>query len=80
VTAYLLDSYPTAAPEIAGFLNFARVIGGFSVGYFQSPWGEKSGYATSFGVQAAIVGCAMIIVVVLQRFGAGWRASGGQPV
>ncbi|MCJ1483012.1 hypothetical protein MMC06_003178, partial [Schaereria dolodes] len=32
ITAYALDSYPTASPEVSGFLNFARVLGGFTVG------------------------------------------------
>ncbi|KAH6986743.1 hypothetical protein EDB80DRAFT_874777 [Ilyonectria destructans] len=61
ITAYLLDSYPGAACEVAGFLNFARTIGGFAVGYFQQPWGEKQGYGTSFGIQAAVLGVALAI-------------------
>lgn len=38
VTAYVLDSYPTAPAEVSGWANFARAIGGFGVGYFQQPW------------------------------------------
>lgn len=79
ITAYALDCYPSASGEVAGLLNFARVIGGFSVGYFQEPWGLKSGYGTSFGVQAAIVGAATILLACIQRFGPTIRAkSGGQ--
>ena len=32
ITAYALDSYPTAAGEVSSLINFARLIGGFSVG------------------------------------------------
>lgn len=80
ITAYLLDSYPTASSEVAGFLNFARVMGGFSVGYFQAPWGAKDGFGLSFGIQAIIVGAAVAIVVVLQLFGDRLRHRGGAVV
>jgi hypothetical protein len=36
VGAYLLDSYPEAAGECAAFINFARTLGGFIVGYVSS--------------------------------------------
>jgi hypothetical protein len=32
IQAYVLDSYPTAAGEVASLINFSRLIGGFSVG------------------------------------------------
>jgi hypothetical protein len=32
IQAYVLDSYPTASGEVASLINFARLIGGFSVG------------------------------------------------
>ena len=76
ITAYALDSFPTASQEVAGFLNFARVIGGFTVGYYQQPWGARDGYSASFGVQAAIVGVAVVIIVILQKFGGTLRAKG----
>jgi hypothetical protein len=76
-TAYLLDSYNSASGEVAGWLNFARVVGGFSVGYFQMPWGLKVGYDKSFGTQAAVVGAALIVLVCVQRFGPALRAKGG---
>lgn len=78
ITAYALDSYPSASGEVAGLLNFSRVIGGFSVGYFQASWGMKEGYGTSFGIQAAIVGVAMIILICIQIFGPKMRTKGGQ--
>ncbi|MCJ1229235.1 hypothetical protein MMC12_005900 [Toensbergia leucococca] len=35
ITAYALESYPTASAEVSGLLNLSRVLGGFTVGYFQ---------------------------------------------
>lgn len=32
ITVYALDSYPTASGEVSSLINFARLIGGFSVG------------------------------------------------
>ena len=80
VTAYALDSYPTASSEVSGLLNFARVIGGFSVGYFQMPWGVKSGFGLSFGIQAIIVAVAVAIIVMLQLYGNVLRQKGGPVV
>ena len=80
ITAYALDSYPTASPEVSGLLNFSRVLGGFTVGYFQQPWGVKDGYDVSFGIQAAIVAVAVIIIICLQRFGGAMRIKGGHIV
>ena len=39
--------------EISALLNLARVLGGFSVAYFQVPWAEKRGALQTFGVEAA---------------------------
>ncbi|KAI9717812.1 MAG: hypothetical protein M1812_004541 [Candelaria pacifica] len=69
ITTYSLDKFPKKPAEVAGILNFARAAGGFSVGYFQQPWGKKSGYEVSFGVQAAIVAAAMGVLVVIQVVG-----------
>jgi hypothetical protein len=55
VTAYALDSYPTGSGEVSGFINSARTVGGFSVGYFQQLWGAQVGFDASFGTQAALV-------------------------
>ncbi|KAK7706850.1 hypothetical protein SLS57_009521 [Botryosphaeria dothidea] len=83
ITAYSLDSFPKASPEIAGLINFSRTIGGFAVGYFQAPWGERVGYNVSFGIQAIVVAVAVCIIVVLHRWGAPLRVKGltiGQPL
>jgi hypothetical protein len=78
ITAYCLDAYPDGSGEVNCFLNFARTIGGFSVGYFQQPWGEKIGYGASFGTQAAIVAAALIILGYLHKFGPPLREQGGR--
>lgn len=77
ITAYALDSYPNAPGELSAFVNFARIIGGFAVGYFQLEWGVRSGFDVSFGVQAAVVGASSIIIVVLHVWGEKIRAKGG---
>lgn len=33
ITAYALDSYPTASGEVSSLINLFRLLGGFSVGY-----------------------------------------------
>ncbi|KAH7119787.1 major facilitator superfamily domain-containing protein [Dendryphion nanum] len=96
ITAYALDSYGSASSEVSGLLNFARgelpvffsdlyaerntVIAGFSVGYFQMPWGLKSGFGLSFGIQAIIVAAAMGIIALLQVYGGKLRTKGGPVV
>ncbi|KAK7409178.1 hypothetical protein QQX98_008671 [Neonectria punicea] len=77
VTAYVLDSYPTAPAEVSGWSNFARAIGGFGVGYFQQPWGAKVGYGESFGTQAGIVGFGVVIVAIVHRYGHSLRVKAG---
>lgn len=59
------------------FMNFARTIAGFSVGYFQAPWGAATGYDVSFGIQAAIVALATGLLICIQIFGGRWREKGG---
>lgn len=44
------------------------------------PWGLKSGFALSFGIQAIIVAVALVIVLVLQLYGGKLRAKGGPVV
>lgn len=78
ITTYALDSYPTRSGEVSCFLNFARVGGGFTVGYFQQSWGSRDGYGVSFGIQAMLVGLAFVILICLHRFGATMRAKGGE--
>lgn len=77
ITAYALDAYPAAAGEVSAFLNFARTIGGFTVGYFQAPWGEASGYGVSFGIQAVVVAVALGILICVNVFGQRMREKGG---
>ncbi|KAF4999954.1 hypothetical protein FDECE_11356 [Fusarium decemcellulare] len=78
VTAYVLDSYPSAPVEVSGWANIARAMSGFSVGYFQEPWGAKVGYDASFGTQAAVVGVSIIMVGIVHRYGHALRLKTGQ--
>lgn len=77
VTAYCLDAYPLAPAEVGGWINFMRVAGGFSVGYFQQPWGERVGYDASFGTQAAIVGFSVVFVLAAHKYGHYLRVRAG---
>ena len=77
-TAYALDCYPNGSGEVSAYLNFARTIGGFSVGYFQQPWGAADGYDVSFGIQAAIVAVATVLLTLIYVYGERMRAKGGQ--
>ncbi|KAJ4988555.1 MFS-type transporter [Stagonosporopsis vannaccii] len=76
VTTYAIDSYPMAPGEVSGYINFMRVIGGFSVGYFQQPWGHAVGYAASFGTQAAITAVAVVPFICLHIYGKALRSKG----
>lgn len=67
--AYAVDSYPGAPAETAGWISFIRVAGGFSVGYYQQPWGAAIGYQNSFGTQAALTGFGMLLVMVAHKYG-----------
>ncbi|MCJ1393458.1 hypothetical protein MMC18_006333 [Xylographa bjoerkii] len=78
VTAYALDCYPQGSGEVSAFVNFARVGGGFAVGYFQQPWGAAQGYGVSFGIQAAIVAGAVGMLTILYLFGERMRKGGRQ--
>ncbi|BGP07381.1 hypothetical protein JCM10049v2_003212 [Rhodotorula toruloides] len=77
ITAYILDVFPSASGEVSAAVNLSRTISGFSVGYFQAPWGEAVGYDVSFGIQAAIVAFAMGLVFVLIAVGERIRKFGG---
>ncbi|KAG1778135.1 major facilitator superfamily domain-containing protein [Suillus placidus] len=55
VYAYCNDCFPRRQGEISALLNLARVLGGFSVAYFQVPWATKSGGIQTYGVEAAYV-------------------------
>jgi hypothetical protein len=65
--AYCSDLLPDRQGEISALLNWARVLGGFSVGYYQVPWAERSGALQVFGVEAAIVvGVTLLVIPTLQ--------------
>ncbi|KAI0345576.1 MFS general substrate transporter [Trametopsis cervina] len=70
VYAYLNDSFPKFQGETSALLNLARILGGFSVTYFQVPWATKHGALQTFGCEAAIVaGIFILIVPALQLKG-----------
>ncbi|BGP15366.1 hypothetical protein JCM10213_001442 [Rhodosporidiobolus nylandii] len=77
VTSYALDVYPSASGEVSALVNLARTISGFSCGYFNVQWGEKSGFDVSFGIQSAIVAFATILVLILIVFGERIRKASG---
>ncbi|KAJ7347580.1 MFS general substrate transporter [Mycena albidolilacea] len=67
VIAYCSDSFPRHHGEVSALINLARVLGGFSVAYFQIPWALKDGALQVLGVEAAIVaGLFLLVVPVLQ--------------
>ncbi|KAK8154006.1 major facilitator superfamily domain-containing protein [Phyllosticta citrichinensis] len=73
ISAYVLDCFPNHASLAAAWINFWRVIGGFSVAYFQMDWVHLSGYSVTFGSQAAIIAAASLSVIATQIWGKGWR-------
>lgn len=78
LNAYLLDSYPEGAGEVAAWLNVARAIGGGVVTYFQSKWVEVSGAKVCFGIEAAICfGSMLLLILPLQTSGKNLRTWGG---
>jgi len=62
--AYANNCFPKHPGEVSALLNLARVLGGFSVAYFQVPWAIKYGALQTFGCEAAYV--------ILAR---GWKLS-----
>lgn len=48
---------------MSALLNLARVLGGFSVTYFQVPWALKHGALQTFGCEAAVVAGLFLLVV-----------------
>ena len=51
--AYANDCFPKHQGEISALLHVSRVLGGFSVAYFQVPWATKHGALQTFGCEAA---------------------------
>ncbi|KAK4245689.1 polyamine transporter 3 [Corynascus novoguineensis] len=74
VSAYLLDCLPRHAALTGAWLNFGRVVGGFSVAYFQLPWFHRNGAALSFGLQAVVMVGATLVIAATQVWGRTWRA------
>lgn len=72
--SYCLDSYPSASGEVCALINLARVMFGFSVGYFQTEWVLAQGADVTFGLQGTVVVVASLIVVFLHFYGHKLRA------
>ncbi|KAI0088615.1 MFS general substrate transporter [Irpex rosettiformis] len=76
IYAYLNDSFPKFQGETSALLNLARILGGFSVTYFQVPWASRNGALQTFGCEAAVAaGLFLIIVPALQVNGQYFRVS-----
>jgi len=76
VYAYLNNAFPRHQGEVSALINLARVLGGFSVAYFQVPWATKNGALQTFGCEAAIVAGAFFLVIpFLQLKGRSLRAN-----
>lgn len=80
VNAYLLDAYPEGSGEVGAWLGFGRTWGGFMASYINIPWVLKDGPAKVFGIQAAVVLGATLIVAVLQIFGKKLRQAQGRMI
>lgn len=73
ISTYLLDVMPEKASLTAAWILQARVLGGFTVTYFQMPWVTRDGSAVTFGVQAAIIVAAGLSILATQIWGEKWR-------
>ena len=73
ISAYVLDCFPDHAALASAWINFWRVIGGFTVIYFQVQWVALDGPAVSFGCQGVVIAGAVFSVVATQMFGRRWR-------
>ncbi|GME31763.1 MFS transporter [Neofusicoccum parvum] len=73
VSAYVLDTFPHHAALASAWINFWRVIGGFTVLYFQMDWVHLNGPGVVFGCQAAIIAGATASVAATQVWGKRWR-------
>jgi hypothetical protein len=77
LSSYCLDSYPEASGEVSAWLNNSRTVGGFIISYFQVTWATAEGTKLSFGIQAAIVAAAFLIVLALMIWGKTLRVWSG---
>ncbi|KAF8881784.1 MFS general substrate transporter [Infundibulicybe gibba] len=76
IDAYCNDCFPKNQGEISALITLSRILGGFSVAYFQVPWAEKRGAMEAFGVEAAIViGIFLCVVPFLQIRGTHLRVN-----
>ncbi|KDR69466.1 hypothetical protein GALMADRAFT_160462 [Galerina marginata CBS 339.88] len=67
IYAYSNDAFPKHPGEISALVNFARIVGGFSVAFFQVPWALKHGAIQTLGCEAAVVaGLFLFFVPFLQ--------------
>ncbi|KAG9074645.1 hypothetical protein FS749_013774 [Ceratobasidium sp. UAMH 11750] len=73
--AYCSDLLPDRQGELSAILNWARVLGGFSVAYYQVPWAERAGSLEVFGVEAAIVVAITALIIPVLQFGSPWFES-----
>ncbi|XP_006463839.1 hypothetical protein AGABI2DRAFT_120636 [Agaricus bisporus var. bisporus H97] len=75
VYAYCNDCVPNKRGEISGLLNLVRILGGFTVAYYQVPWASRNGALQTLGCEAAIVaGLFVLTVPYLQYKGRSIRA------
>lgn len=77
INSYVLDCYPEASGEVAAWVNFGRVLGGFIVSYFMIEWAEKQGTVRQMGTMCGIVGASFFIVLALQVWGKRLRVWAG---
>ncbi|KZV68357.1 MFS general substrate transporter [Peniophora sp. CONT] len=67
VYAYLNDCFPRNQGEVSALINLARILGGFSVPFFQLPWATSKGALQTFGCEAAVVaGLFLLFVPAIQ--------------
>ncbi|THH26494.1 hypothetical protein EUX98_g7695 [Antrodiella citrinella] len=75
VYAYCNDCFPRSQGEVSSLVNLARILGGFSVAYFQVPWAAKNGALQTFGVESAVVaGLFLLVIPFLQVKGSNLRS------
>ncbi|KAK7451041.1 hypothetical protein VKT23_012716 [Stygiomarasmius scandens] len=63
IYSYANDCFPRRPGEVSAVLNLTRVLGGFSVAYYQVPWSSKVGALQTLGLETGIV-CGVFILVV----------------
>lgn len=74
---YLNNCFPTRQGETSALINWARVLGGFAVPFYQLPWSEapSGGPLKVFAMEGAVgAGLFLLIVPFLQVYGSRLRA------